>query len=286
MNLVESVYQISESFMKDPEYVFMNEKEIEFVANDMKLVGKPTFPLPEVGNVFKTILMELVAASVNYCYWYGKHNIRPNNSSSTTMYAALMEAFDDYVDDFPTRANFKKNINRFVEELAIRRFPLLEDRKRHLYQLLETGERFCEAIYQNHEEIGPNLETLVSLFPGFASDMFLKRASLFFIQLFRRFGWFENDLHNLHVPADYQVPKMLNHFGCLIYEDELQYAIDTDQLIPKHSQHECEIRAATVLTVKNLCILTGWNVAEVDGFFFTKRHDSTEPFHLTITTDY
>jgi hypothetical protein len=79
---------------------------------------------------------------------------------------------------------------------------------------------------------------------------------------------------------------MLNHFGCIIYEDDLSYAIDTNQLIPKHSQAECEIRAATVLTIKMLCEITGWNVAEVDAFFFTRRHDAQNPFHLTITTDY
>jgi hypothetical protein len=130
------------------------------------------------------------------------------------------------------------------------------------------------------------MQKMVSLFPGFASDMFLKRASLFFIQLFRRFGWFAEDLNNLHVPADYQVPKMLNHYGCIIYAEDLTDAIENNTIIEKHSQAECEIRAATVLAIKKLCDLTGWNVAEVDGYFFTRRHDATNPFHLTITTDY
>lgn len=284
MNLSESVYEISESFMKDPDYVFMNDEEIGLIANDMKLVGKPNFPLPEVDNLHKAVVLELVAASINYCYWYGRHDVRPNGSSSTRMYELLMTAFNDYEEwDIPV---FARCIENLIELLSINRFPLIEERSRHLRELVNNCEGFANMMVKADNDINGYMYKLIETFPGFASDIFLKRASLFFIQLFRRFGWFEAHLHNLHVPADYQVPKMLNHFGCIMYEEELQYAIDTNQLIPKHSQAECEIRAATVLTIKKLCGLTGWNVAEVDGYFFTKRHDATNPFHLTITTDY
>ena len=286
MNLVESVYDISESFMDKAEIVYMNIDKIEETAVAMIDHGKPNFPMPDVKDNFQGVLQELVAASINYCYWYGRHDVRPQGSSSTMMYELLQNAFFNYKYDLQKYGWFEECINQFIELLSIRRFPLIEERGRHLRQLIEFGEEFSFAINENHEHIEPHMNNLISTFPGFASDTFLKRASLFFIQLYRRFGWFESDLHNLHVPADYQVPKMLNHFGCLIYEDGLEYAITTNELIPKHSQAECEIRAATVLTIKQLCGITGWNVAEVDGFFFTKRHDVTGPFHLCITTDY
>lgn len=286
MNLVESVYEISESFMKDPELVFMSKDKIKKVSKDMLKQGKPSFPLPTVKNDYKGVMLELIAASINYCYWYGKHDIRPNKSSSTMMYELLQTAFFDYEEIDPIK--FKVCIKRFVKLLSARRFPLVEEREHHLYQLLDGAEDFATVINEQHEdgEVEFYMNELISNFSGFASDIFLKRASLFFIQLFRRFGWFKSDLHNLHVPADYQIPKMLNHFGCLIYEEELDEAIDFDELIPKHSQAECEIRAATILTIKQLCELTKWNVAEVDGYFFTKRHEIEGPFHLTITTDY
>lgn len=283
MNLVESVYELSKSFMKDSELIFINKEKIEHVANGMKVAGKPTFPMPEVENALTGTVMELVAASINYCYWYGKHNVRPNNSSSTTMYETLLEAFRDY----PEKQSFEQSIETLIVLLSLKRFPLLEERMSHLRQLIPMGESFCSVVKDSQiREIEPHMEKMLSLFPGFASDMFLKRASLFFIQLFRRFGWFDEDLHNLHVPADYQIPKMLNHYGCLIYDDDLFDAIENNQMLDKHSQPECEIRAATVLAIKMLCDLTSWNVAEVDGYFFTRRHDATNPFHLTITTDY
>lgn len=288
MNLIDSVYEISESFMKDPKYVFMNNGIIESVADDMLEHGKMKFYLPDIENEYKGVLLELIASSINYCYWYGKHNIRPNGSSSTMMYELLQNAFFDY-----KRRDFdllRISIDRFVKLLSTRRFPLIEERERHLHQILIYGEDFIELLIMKYKN-GDNkidywMNELVETFPGFASDIFLKRASLFFIQLFRRFGWFEKDLHNLHVPADYQIPKMLYSFGCLIYHELLYSKIRSHELIPKGSLVECEIRAATVLTIKKLCDITGWNVAEVDGYFFTKRHDTPLPFHLTITTDY
>jgi hypothetical protein len=62
--------------------------------------------------------------------------------------------------------------------------------------------------------------------------------------------------------------------------------VDTHQLIPKHSQIECEIRAATVLAGKKLQELTGWNASEIDAWLWLRRKEATKPFHLTITTDY
>lgn len=279
MNFSESVYELSENFMKKPHFVFMNKDQIEVTANVMKRDGKPDFPLPDVENAIQVVTLELVAASINYCYWYGKHNIRPNNSSSTSMYNLLMKSFKD-------RATFDGGIENFIEQLSIERYPLLEERVQHLRQLKNGGERFAYDIYTNHESMTPHFSHLIKSYPGFASDMFLKRASLFFIQLYRRFGWFAEELKNLHVPADYQVPKMLTHNGCITYGDDLQYAIDNHQIIPKHSMAECEIRSATVLSIKKLCELTEWNVAEVDGYFFTRRHNTHNPFHLCITTDY
>ncbi len=284
LELIESVYEISESFMKNPVHVEMDEEQIQVVGNDMIDQGISSFPLPDVESDYKGVLLELVAASVNYCYWYGKHDIRPNGSSSTTMYEALQNAFFDYEERDPIV--FETCITRFIKLLSTRRFPLIEERERHLRQLLMNGEAFAYLVNKSPYEVSPWLDELIVQFPGFASDIFLKRASLFFIQLFRRFGWFESDLHNLHVPADYQIPKMLNYFGCLIYQEDLYDAIKTNQIIPKHSQPECEIRAATVLIIKKLCEMSGWNVAEVDGFFFTKRHEADRPFHLCITTDY
>ena len=130
------------------------------------------------------------------------------------------------------------------------------------------------------------MSELITLFPGFASDIFLKRTFLFFIQMNRRFGWFEEECKIIPVPADYQIPKMLEHFGCFSYSSSLRQSIESNKLIPKNSIEECEIRSATILTAKKLCEITGWNISDVDSYFFLRKHEVDSPFHLTITTDY
>jgi hypothetical protein len=287
MNLVEDVFKLAESFMqpKDPvEFVQMNMEKIDLLSQTMITSGRSSFSPPPTKNQLKGIVLELVGSSVNYCYWYGKSTIRPGNASSTTMFELLEQAFNKYEGE--DHLLFNNSITIFQQLLAQHRFPLLEQRIKHLDELRSIGEDFCIDIEKNHTSITPIMDRLITLFPGFASDMFLKRASLFFIQLYRRFGWFEKYLHFLHVPADYQIPKMLNHYGCISYISQLLNRIETNKLIPKHSLPECEIRSATILTMRKLCERTGWNIADIDAWLFVRRNDATEPFHLTITTDY
>ena len=291
MKLVENVFEIAESFMSDPKHVFLNNSKIELVADTIKKTDKPVFPFPDKGiDTFPAIVRELVAASINYCYWYGKDTVRPNGAGSTRMYELLGDAFEGF--KHADVVSFSECLQRFGKMLSKERFPLIEERIGHLKQLAPYGIEYCIQIENRYGVgYGPNIDIeflmneLVENFPGFASDIFLKRATLFFIQLHRRFGWFDDELHLLHVPADYQVPKMLEHFGCFSYAPVLKMQIETNQHVPKNSLEECEIRAATILTVKKLCELTGWNVSDIDSFFFLNRHSATHPFHLTITTD-
>ncbi len=287
MNLVKSVYDISETFMKDSKHVSVNYERIEELVVDMLETKPPKFPIPAVENVFKGVVLELIAASVNYCYWYGKSDVRPNGANSTFMYENLINAFFDY-EKLDDNDLLSLSIARFNALLMLNRFPLIEERLRHTGQLKMIGEHFCKRIVEDHEKDSINkfMNELVVFFPGFGSDIFLKRASLFFIQLYRRFGWFEDQLSELHVPADYQVPKMLEYFKCITYTPYLKNIIKSNKLIAKHSIEECEIRAATVIAIRKICDLTKWNVAQVDGYFFLNRNATTNPFHLTVTTDY
>jgi len=287
MNLIKNVFDIAEQFMEEPQHVWLNEinhQEIELLSKTMIKEGPPKFPIPDTDEAeHKGVLMELVASSINYCYWYGKSTVRPGNASSTKMYKLLMNSFDTY-----PKEDFETCLWKFIAALGLYRFPLIKERRAHLLQLRYDAESFSQKIVDKHESesIDTLMRAMTFLFPGFGSDTFLKRASLFFLQLHRRFGWFKDELTDLFVPADYQIPKMLRHFNCIQYSNNLALTIDSETLIPKHSLEECEIRAATIIAMRELCRLTGWNIAEVDGYFFLKRKEVNSPFHLTITTDY
>ncbi|MFW9871750.1 MAG: queuosine salvage family protein [Candidatus Thorarchaeota archaeon] len=290
MNLVKSVYEIAEDFMKTPNEVEVNYEGIEKVGNEMLNAGPMDFPYKTTEDQFKDVLLELVASSINYCYWYGSSNIRPNGASSTFLYEHIANAFFDY-SGTPARQETGFNIclTRLINLLITNRFPLSEERMYHLNQLRLAGEKYVSDIITDYKETGninDAMLSLITLFPGFGSDIFLKRAILFFMQLNRRFGWFSEGMKTLPVAADYQVPKLLEHLGCITYCPELKKRISFNKLIPKNSIEECEIRAATIIACRELCKLTGWNIAQVDGYLWLKRKEVTTPFHLTITTDY
>ncbi len=313
INLIESVYGVSEDFLNVnpmPSHARLMRNGIQDLAKRMTDEGIVNFYDKEPQEVltkdeideledggFDTkekwfsdedllhlIVRELVAASINYCYWYGASMIRPMGASSTTMYNAVDSALQ-----FFSQETFPGHIEHLVQELALQRFPLLEERKRHLYELLEDGKGITFARYVIINKNNPEnvFRELVQNFPGFASDIFLKRASLFMIQLYRQLNWFEDFMSDLFVPADYQVPKMLWTFKAIEYSNVLQLKIQESKLIEKGSLMECQLRAATIQAVKKLHELTGWNIADIDTWLWTKRKEPVDPrFHLTITTDY
>ena len=88
------------------------------------------------------------------------------------------------------------------------------------------------------------------------------------------------------MPADYQVPKMLEHFGCLVYTRDLEDKIKRHTMIPKWSIEEISIRAGTILVCDKLSELTGWTKSDIDAWLWRNRKECDKPFHLTITTDY
>jgi hypothetical protein len=249
--------------------------------------GITPFPKKDHNDPYKTCLLELIGNSINYCYWYGRSDIRPGDASSTKMYELLEEAFQDYSNN-TLRGNFVKCIYKFITLLSLNRFPLLEEREKHLKELIHFGEDYISVIIKNAEDnqFEDLFTVLIGAFSGYSSDIFLKRASLFFIQLYRNFGWFKDSMSKIHVPADYQVPKMFYHYNCTHYSEQLNNKIFANELVLKNSREECEIRSATILICRKLCELTGWNISDIDGWLWLKRNEATHPFHLTITTDY
>ena len=283
MELINGVFELAEQFMEKPKFVKINEEQTKKIAEQMKDTGITPFPYESTGEDEKIIILkELAASAINFCYFYGSSNIRPKGSSSTTMYELLNECIDKNQD-------FKTGMAFLCSALSTHRFPLVQERINNIAEVMVYGEQYVLDVYFHHKN--PKMheflfKNLIAIFPGYGSDMFLKRASLFFLQLNRRLGYFDEMMTLLPVPADYQVPNMMRHFGCIDYSRKLSKLIWEGELIPKHSRMECEIRSATVLVGRTLQELTGWKVADIDGWFWLRRKETSLPFHLTITTDY
>lgn len=52
--------------------------------------------------------------------------------------------------------------------------------------------------------------------------------------------------------ADYRVPQILRHLGIFEYSQQLEHAIDTEQVMDYSSLFEVELRAATVIAVDRI----------------------------------
>ena len=99
--MIESVLDISQEIMAHPKHVFLCEEQIEelalvFAQKEKDVLTDWSFSNWEFdGKKIQAkyiILCEIIASSINYCYWYGSSKVRPLGSSSTKMYDLLRAA--------------------------------------------------------------------------------------------------------------------------------------------------------------------------------------------------
>jgi hypothetical protein len=286
---IKVILDVCEKIMRKPKYVTIHNGEaidLGLQIRDTKLSeSKPPIQHPFTKT---EALKVLLTCSIDYCFWYGTSYIRPNESSSEKLFNIINYEVEAA---FLSGNNMKDLEKRIKTNLSLNRFPLMEERGKHINEILQTeGINFLDLLVREIETGKPNinklLETLIIELPGFGGDMFLKRACLFFILLKRIYGILENETNELIVPADYQVPKVLCKYNILKYSPELMFMISDHQLIPKGSLMEIEIRAATILACNKIKEVSNVTIEEVDNYLWNKRKQIRDPFHLTITTDY
>lgn len=281
--IIDKVRTMSLDFVGEGMPVNINQDKIAALAETMIKEGKSVFPkqTTEELNNAQTVLIELFASSINYCFWYGKYDFKP--AGSVDMYDIVGGAVKDKFEGV-VAADF---VNAILDRLIFDRYPLIEDRTRHLLETSLGTQEFIMFVLMNREnDARVVLHELVRRYPGFSSDMFLKRAFLFVTQLNRKLNFFKDSIDRIPVPADYQVPKMLEHFKCIEYKPALKEKIESHSIITRYSIEEVSIRGATIMTCDKLTELTGWTNSEVDAWLWLRRKECTKPFHLTITTDY
>lgn len=95
------------------------------------------------------------------------------------------------------------------------------------------------------------------------------------------------DCDKLTAFADYQIPRVLRHYGILRYSDDLANAVDSLAILPVGSSEEVEIRAACIVACERIKqLMSGVSSSDVDvGIWLLSqdmRHDpSVRPHHRT-----
>jgi len=310
MNIIKNTWHIVDDFIKSPSYVFIDRDQALELAKKVKyykanskefFMGEPKWmehvnwdKRDFLDKIVELINYELILDSINYNYWYGKGTIRPNGASSYELSKLLDKAFLQNHAKGYISAEIICNevIDTFKEEITRERYPNLENRLRHLEQVRDainrkavTGSILGPLSRNEEHDAEKTLRELMTI-PSYASDMFLKRAFLFIIEMNRRMGWFKEDICKIPIPADYQIPKMLRSKGVLEYSTDLADKVNNHELIFSGSLMECEIRASAMEACRIVAEYAEVNMADVDTYLFANRKSCNDPFHLTITTDY
>lgn len=275
---LSTVNQLVDQFTENPRWVTINRDVINSTLPKIEIPKNIPVSLG-FDSIRRFIEFEIIANAVNYCYWYGAHDIRPSDCGASKMYKLLAESYAKW-------SKATDSIDDFLLSMASNRFPLMNQRYLHLNEIRDTVNNLASEILTHVEDVESALFMLCSAYTTYSQDMFLKRASLFFMQVYRRTGLFKDQINLLPIPADYQVPKMLRHLGILDYNQELRDIIWRGDLIPAGSRMEIEIRASAIKACRIIADLANLNSSQVDDWLWLNRKSCSDPFHLTITTDY
>jgi len=306
-NIIDGIWDVCDKFIinEKGQHVSINDDALIRLASDIKENKMPT-PLELMPKCFKEdskdinykiLCYEIIACSINYQFWHGRHDIMHNGACSKEVYKILDDAFYFVEDELCEHYGWsacRNVIKIFSEWISVARFPNTENRVKHIKEVgvligdygLGPIKHLVGEIVKKDLTIDKFLTTIITKLPGYAEDIFLKRAFLLVSMLYRRMGWFKDEIHLLPVPADYHLPKVLEGLGCLSYDYILSEKIQASKIITTGSLEECEIRACTMLACKRLSELSGKSMSEVDEYLWLSSKDVDKPFHLTMTTNY
>lgn len=280
-----------------------SDAELSKILGILKEVQSSMGPAPKRAEymqiydrrAFVALLSELMLGACNFCYWAGRANCLPAGGSANLMaeicYAEGKNLAGGELQGEPLGKLFSSIVQGTINRVAVSGLPLIDRRIINLREIAAVGEDRCIEFFGHLIEGRPLpevMDELLRLLPvSFAGDIFLKRALLFFHQIYREFGLYSRDeMAKFPMPTDYQVPKMLEAYGALTYSPRLKDIIAAGEHLPSGSLMELEIRAGTMLIVDRLSELSGMTIGEIDWALWFTRKKVTTPYHLTVTTDY
>jgi hypothetical protein len=244
----------------------------DFLLNNKR----DTFEVPELtSNELKNAIVEpFINASLQYCFWYGESSYRPFDNHSGKMTGFIVG--NSYINSF----------NDLRKEIRKSRFVMIEERMKTIDELENTDklQKFVDIV-RDTKDVHQVLDFIVENYDCYSDDLFLKKAYLCLGMIHQRTGIFTNP-EEIFVPVDYQIPKILNHFGVTIYKSDLHNDIMNDIIIPKNSMKEIEIRACAMKVINESSKQTGINQFDIDQILFLQKNKFTNKHHLTYTTAY
>lgn len=226
---------------------------------------------PEIQHVFG-----LINASLQYNFWFGTSEHRLDSIDSTWITKMLEKEFN--LLQITNTNEIYRLKEPIIDRLMNSNITLLDERINSVNEVFSLDLPIYGRYYNDVER---SLE-IAGTIPSFKKDVFFKKGLLAVSTTARILG----HKIDIPVPADYQIPKVLEAMGILIYSGELLEKINADEIILEGSKEELAIRAATILACEDLAVHNNLTPSEVDSWLFSRRKQITTKHHLTMTTNY
>jgi len=295
-SILKTIDEASITFMFG--HVTLNEDAIRVFHIDTKEGTSYFSPPSYLATLLKTVeketaykiihIFNAINASLQYSFFTACSDIRFDGIDSQWVITMLDEVFEalqvkTVTDVYRTKA-------QIIERLIGSNITLLRSRVETIEEVFGKL-NFYEygAVYADVSASMGMLKQLVC----FKQDLFFKKG-LFAVMMTGRmlpelktaYPQYAAQLAHLPVPADYQIPKMLRHYGLIVFSEELEKMVENSIPLQENSEMELNIRAATVLACELIAKQNGVSADDVDGYLFSKRKESGVKHHLCVTESY
>ena len=274
--LARDLYNKQNIVKIDEEYIL----RLKFDKNDIKVPTLDSELLP-----FNTFLYHITVNAINYCYWQGSFDYRPNGMDSLKTSQLLLKYFRNHNNN----SGYDLLKHDIKKALRLSGITLLEERTKHIDEIFDNINILEQYFKRNRDNLDALsiVEFLVENFDTYASDLFLKRAQLMPALLNREPSIKVSNLDKLLIPIDYQIPKILHILGVLEYSHYLVDDIQNGNIIHKNSREEMAIRSASIIATNKIMEIHNLTAIELDYFLIMRaKHYSDFQHHLTLTTEY
>jgi hypothetical protein len=279
-------------------YVLVNEEKIKrFKIEKSEALEMFFSPPPYLSSllqrqdreeVYKVIhAYNAINASLQYCFFLGRASVRFDGIDSFWVMRMLDKVFE--LENVSVVADISRTKKPIIDALMDSNITMLRSRITTVEEVFEKLDfEMYGRAYNNVEASISQLKKLVC----FRQDLFFKKGLFAVMITGRMLPELKQDtdyaeaLAALPVPADYQIPKMLRHYGLIEYSDALANRVDRHIPLLENSDMELNIRAATVLVCDLLAEVNGISADVVDAYLFMHRKESDALHHLCVTERY
>ncbi len=295
--VIETVYKAADTFMSD--YVTINDEKIASfriadVQESTRYFSMPSYlesMRKEIDPVvaYKIVhIFNAIQASLQYGFFTARADIRFDGIDSQWVVKMIDAVFAEFKVRSVTDVHRTKG--RILEKLTASGITMLRSR-------VETVEEvFAKLNFYEYGEAYADADAslmLLSKLVCFKQDLFFKKG-LFALMMTGRMlpelaenhPDYAEAVALLPVPADYQIPKMLRHYGLITLSDELEKMVENNISLPENSEPELSIRAATVKACKLIAERNAISADAVDAWLFAHRLESSLKHHLCVTEFY